>query len=438
MLWHRGGPTGLPEEFSVLLHEEVPVTPGAYVPHVTPQRVLALADDLSGAAETAIALRVPGRLSLGVPTSPGPADASLVMDLDTRQAGPDTAAEAVRDALALTAGHRLLFKKVDSLLRGNVASEAAAFAVGARAVVTATALPVLGRTVRDGIVHLRGAALHTTDAWRAEHRPPPQSVAAVLTGLHTAGVPLCTVRSGVGHLSSHLRDLAEQGRHAVCDAETDDDLDAVAAATLALGPGFRALGCGGLAAAFGRLLVQRAPEADVPSTPRSHSPKRPLLMVVGTAEPTAVAQIAQLTALGAHHFVLPTRDLLDGTCTLPATLAPNGITVLSIGNTPAVTPSSSRRLADALARTAARLSAEGPAPDLVLTGGETARRTLDALGVAELTPLGQVHHGAVLSRTADGRSVVTRPGSFGDTRSLLRIAHALRPAATAHLEGEHL
>ncbi|MGW0789748.1 four-carbon acid sugar kinase family protein [Streptomyces sp. NPDC002911] len=414
------------------------MTHDAYVPHVAPQRVLALADDLSGAAETAIALRVPGRLSLGVPSLPRPADASLVMDLDTRQAGPDTAAETVRDALALNAGHRLLFKKVDSLLRGNPASEAAAFAVGARAVVIATALPGLGRTVRDGVVHLRGAALHTTDAWRAEHRPPPQSVAAALTGLHTAGVPLGTVRSGAGTLSSHLRDLATQGLHAVCDAETDDDLDAIAAATLTLGPGFRALGCGGLAAAFGRLLVPRASDADAPSPPPPGRPEHPLLVVVGTADPTAVAQIAQLTALGAHHFALPPRDLLDGTCTLPPTLAPDGITVLSIDNSPVVTPSSSRRLADALARTAARLSAEGPAPDLVLTGGETARRMLDALGIAELTPLGQVHHGAVLSRTADGRSVVTRPGSFGDTHSLLRIAHALRPAATARFEGEHL
>ncbi|MFE1840452.1 nucleotide-binding domain containing protein [Streptomyces sviceus] len=56
-----------------------------------------------------------------------------------------------------------------------------------------------------------------------------------------------------------------------------------------------------------------------------------------------------------------------------------------------------------------------------MTGGETARRVLDALGVAYLAPLGQIHHGAVHALTADGRHVVTRPGSFGDTDSLLRI-----------------
>ncbi|TLF56227.1 hypothetical protein FE391_39555, partial [Nonomuraea sp. KC401] len=69
----------------------------------------------------------------------------------------------------------------------------------------------------------------------------------------------------------------------------------------------------------------------------------------------------------------------------------------------------------------------GTRADLVLTGGETARRVLDALGVREMVPVGQVHHGAVHSRTPDGRSVVTRPGSFGGPDSLLRIAAHLRP-----------
>ena len=66
-------------------------------------------------------------------------------------------------------------------------------------------------------------------------------------------------------------------------------------------------------------------------------------------------------------------------------------------------------------------------PDLVLTGGETARTTLDALGIRELEPLGEIHHGAVHSRTPDGRRVVTRPGSYGAEDSLLRIVAALRP-----------
>jgi 4-hydroxythreonine-4-phosphate dehydrogenase len=96
-------------------------------------------------------------------------------------------------------------------------------------------------------------------------------------------------------------------------------------------------------------------------------------------------------------------------------------------------PADSRRLSaglgDLVGRALTRLS--GPV-DLVLTGGETARRVLDALGVTRLTPLGQVHHGAVLCRMPDGASVVTRPGSFGGPDSLLSILAALHARPRPH------
>ncbi|WP_344319552.1 nucleotide-binding domain containing protein [Streptomyces yatensis] len=89
---------------------------------------------------------------------------------------------------------------------------------------------------------------------------------------------------------------------------------------------------------------------------------------------------------------------------------------------------SARRLVLGLARTIRdAVAAHRGAVDLVLTGGETARRVLDALAVTELDPVGQVHHGAVHLSTPDGRSVVTRPGSFGDPDSLRQIVQALRP-----------
>ncbi|MFJ2198110.1 nucleotide-binding domain containing protein [Streptomyces violaceusniger] len=89
---------------------------------------------------------------------------------------------------------------------------------------------------------------------------------------------------------------------------------------------------------------------------------------------------------------------------------------------------SGRRLVLGLARAIGEaVAAHHGAVDLVLTGGETARRVLDALAVTELDPVGQVHHGAVHLSTPDGRSVVTRPGSFGDPDSLRHIVQALRP-----------
>ncbi len=385
--------------------------------------VLALADDLSGAAETAVALRSPARILLGpvaVPVASAPGE-SLVLDLDSRQLPGGEAARAVRDVTHSVPAPTVLFKKVDSLLRGNLAAEADAYAHGGRGVVIATALPAAGRTVRDGVVRLDGVPLHETNAWRAEPRPAPASVAAALGDLPSAPVPISVVRGASGVLREALRARFAQGRHPVCDAESETDLDAIAAAALELGPGIRLLGTGGLAGALGRLLGTPGENALVPG-----EAVRPLLIVVGTAEPSAGGQVAHLLADGAHQVSLTTRELLHS----PRRLAPPVAAVTVVRITGAAGPAVARRLVAALADTVADAAHDC---DLVLTGGETARRVLDVLRVTDLRPVGQIHHGAVLSRTPDGRSVVTRPGSYGEADSLRRIVRALRPASVRHV-----
>ncbi|MEU9290497.1 four-carbon acid sugar kinase family protein [Streptomyces sp. NPDC048275] len=392
--------------------------------------VVALADDLSGAAETACALGGLVRLSLNAADVAEIAVAHhLVVDLDTRHLPPAEAASAVRTALfAAQAGPpRLLYKKVDSQLRGPLAAEAAAYAEGAEAVVIAPALPAARRTVTGGVVHVDGVPLHRTDGWRAERASAPRSLPEALSALPVRTVPLEVVRSEPAVLDAEFRRIAASGAHPAPDAETDADLDAVVAAALRLGPGFRLLGSGGLAAALGRALPRPA-TATPPPAPAPAQDGTPLLFVVGTAEPGAVAQIAHLTALGAHHVPLDPADLAAGTIGLPRTAAASALTVLSIDGSAGPRPGAGRALSTALGALAAAYPGR---PDLVLTGGETARTTLDALGLRELEPLGEIHHGAVHSRAPDGRHVVTRPGSHGAEDSLLRIAVALRPRLAA-------
>ncbi|MGW4076661.1 four-carbon acid sugar kinase family protein [Streptomyces asiaticus] len=556
------------------------------------RRLLAIADDLSGAAEVAAAVRSRTTRSrvllLGAPGAAGTAAAlcprhvgeATVLDLDSRYRPAAEAAEAVREALRMSwpdGGGRggsgapdtletsdtldtldtVVLKKIDSQLRGNVAAEIAALAEGGAGVVLAPALPIAGRVVRSGVVHIGGVPLHEGDAWRAEAVPPPASVAQALGGLPTALIPLTTVRSSRPTLLTALRAAATAGRVAICDAETDADLDAIVGASLADGPGMRLVGSGGLALAVGRHLATAFSATGVPATPGAAGPAakdtgsptatapaapgttgsaataipaakdtgspaatspaapdatgslaaavggptvldtlgrgapdatgasalvtpaaaastdgpaapsastaaepdaapppsantgRPVLVVVGTAEPAAVEQVRRLVEDGASHQRLPLAGLLaDGPpVRLPALTA--AVTVVSLdaspkspGPAPAyeavplpspreAEPGSGRRLVHGLARAVrAAVAAHHGAVDLVLTGGETARRVLDALAVTELDPVGQVHHGAVHLRTPDGRSVVTRPGSFGDPDSLRHIVQALRPHST--------
>ncbi|MCX2730142.1 four-carbon acid sugar kinase family protein [Saccharopolyspora sp. NFXS83] len=406
----------------------------AYDEPTSLSRVLALADDLSGAAETAAAL-LPAfgtgelRLSGTRPehryahTAQAVVSNLVVVDLDSRHGPAEPTAAAVDHALrdrGARSAHT--FIKIDSLLRGNVAATLSA----AGPVVFAPALPTAGRTVRGGVLHLRGVALHETAAWRAEPAAPPTGIAELLAPGPCRHVPLDAVRSP--DLPAALRASLAAAEIPLCDGETDSDLDAVVAATLALGSataGVRLAGSGALAAALGRALPPHA-SATAPAPNSAHG----LLFVVGTAERTAREQVRRLVAAGARQVPLDASALLGGEAdagriTGALRRAP---VVLTVDAPDGVDPAQSRALVQGLADTARRAVAAADRPvDLVLTGGETARRVLDALGVPALAPLAQIHHGAVHSRAPGGTSVVTRPGSFGEADSLVRIAEHLRP-----------
>src|SRR4051794_20678847 len=86
---------------------------------------------------------------------PAPGDQVVTLDTDTRGRTGDAAAARVRGAAALVRSAPTIVKKVDSLLRGNIPREIAALAAElGRTPVVAVANPPLGRTVRDGVLHI--------------------------------------------------------------------------------------------------------------------------------------------------------------------------------------------------------------------------------------------------------------------------------------------
>lgn len=397
--------------------------------HWSEARAFALADDLSGAAETAAVLAVPGYpATIRLGRNSRAVEAGLtVVDLHCRTVRPDEAAARTAAALAGTPADARLFVKIDSLLRGNVG--ACVGAVAARGpVVVVAALPGSGRTVRDGVVHLDGVPLHATAAWRIETRSAPRSVAAALA----ADCPIVGVAELRADPHTALTGALASSRVVVCDAENADDLDRIAAATVAAD--VAAAGSGEFAAALGRATGRRG----LGTGPPPDGPPRPVLAVVGSAEPVAARQVARLLEDGAAEIPLRPGDpvpaaLLAGPAPGPAGAQPPAVGVTVLRPDPDVRGDPSA-VAEMLASAAAKLAAGPVGPHLVLTGGETARRVLDALGADVLEPVGQIAHGAIRSRTADGRHVVTRPGSFGDDDSLRAMTAAL---TTAHFETPH-
>jgi uncharacterized protein YgbK (DUF1537 family) len=385
--------------------------------------VTVFADDLSGATETASAFlgrAVDLALRLDATTPPHTAGVT-VADLNTRAMTAEDAQRTLRTALAGVPRDGLVVKKIDSLLRGHIGAEVAVLAERGP-VIMAAALPAMNRIVVGGTLHVGGVPLHRTRAWAAETTSPPPTVTALFGDLPTASIP--TAHEPGHELAESLSRAASMGHIAVCDATTDADLDLIVRTRRSI-PGAQLVGTSALAAAVARTLPVAEREPDI------RRPATTLLTVVGTAEPIAVAQVAALVADGVQHVAVGADALLSGRADpTPVTRAlERGSVVLTIAG--AVDPATARGLSAALGRFV-RAGQAQHRPDLVLTGGETARAVVDALGLTALRPVHEVHHGAVVSVASDGRSIVTRPGSFGDTDSLTAIAKYLTTPTPVH------
>jgi uncharacterized protein YgbK (DUF1537 family) len=407
-----------------------------------------VADDLSGAAESAAhaLVRVSRslvRLSVTSTPATNPTGRVVVsLDTDSRSGSAQAAADAVRAAAAEVRDVRVVVKKVDSLLRGHVGIEVEALSVAlSRRPVVALANPSLGRHVRGGVVHVDGTPLHRTVLWALEGVSPPVDFARALAPLACVVIPLATVRSGLQPLAAQLRDAWDRSLVAVCDGETDADLDAVVAAARSDDDLPLLVGSGALVDAVVRTLDSEAPHprGNAPAVPITQPPVGSLLAVLGSRAPLVAAQVEQARTCAAATVLLDPADLLAGAeavAGLLDRLPSTGLVVVALDPAAEVDHTRSRDLAAALA------AAVRPVTDrydaTFLAGGETARAVLDGLGVTELDVVATLDHGTVLSRRPDGRLVVTRPGSFGDAQSLTLVAQRLlHGAAPLHTSDTH-
>jgi uncharacterized protein YgbK (DUF1537 family) len=142
-----------------------------------------LADDLSGALDAAAAFHDIGRkvrVVLNADTwSLRDDDDVVAVTTETRNAAPVDAAAAVTRAITRGQGQgaRLVYKKIDSTMRGPVAAElhALATALPDVRILFTPANPRVGRTVRDGVLHVHGVPVAETEFARDPVSPVRES-----------------------------------------------------------------------------------------------------------------------------------------------------------------------------------------------------------------------------------------------------------------------
>jgi uncharacterized protein YgbK (DUF1537 family) len=358
-----------------------------------PERIVLVADDLTGACDSAAAFLPTGRavrVWLGAAATFPAAEPVQAFNTDSRSLSPAKASRSVsrlvsrlasRTAAALARNPQtLLFKKIDSAARGPFAAEilAAHRAFGSRTVLLAPAFPAAGRTVRNGILEIHDATGQRTQIDIANLFPPKhRSLIALISRPEELAGAIDTSKSVL-----------------ICDSSTQSDLEALVHAAQKF-PGLLFAGSAGLAQALASLAPRRIHHAPPPSSART-------LIVAGSDHPITQLQLDALNRVDAR---------VDS----------RAVQVLRIQHS----PSDRARILETF-RTFAPQA-------IILTGGDTALLAASALGAhsfilhGELAP--GIPWGIVQGGRAEGCIVITKSGAFGAPSAFNEILSALRGSA---------
>lgn len=397
-----------------------------------------LADDLTGACDAGIAFAQAG-ISVDVPLSetaistPRLSEQPQMLAINTasRNISPEEASSKVaRIAARLLPLHpELVYKKIDSTMRGNAGGEIEALsgAFGLEPVFIAPAALEHGRTVRNGRLFINDTPLHATDFAKDPLAPVRSSDLTELLGQpqKTAAISLATLDAGMDATLAEVNRLRARGfSWLIFDAVNARQLETVAKTGLSLPKTPLFAGSAGLAKALAMQLGSFKPAATLKKTDS-------VFFVSGSAHKATHAQLEKLREAGARIFQLPedfknpsklqeivpgiVENLTRGSCVL----APPAKRFANIACAEAIS--------QIVAETALAVLAKLPqalAPALCIAGGETAFHLLSR--ISEILRLrDEIEPGVALSTPLTGGfaglPVATKAGGFGDELTLLRI-----------------
>lgn len=415
---------------------------------LNPRSLLIIADDLSGAADCAIAFAGAGRRTivtldassaLKAGADANPIDV-IAADTDTRRLAPKVAARRTADAFStLNAPGRRLYKKIDSTLRGNWAAEVAALQPRAGLAIVAPAFPATGRTTHRARVLVHGEPLESTDTWKLENADRPANVQTMLedAGLRCDSIDVEMLRGDADVLRNLIRATTKERVEAlIVDAHTSDDLKRLAEITSQLDHELFWVGSGGLAR---ELAALPALFSNPPNRPLVHEKQDgAILVLVGSLSSVSERQCAMLRErAGVAELIVPPAILRAGDAhhdwrewqaKIGDFLVKRIDLLVRIGRDDAFNPAEGAHLSNALAALVApHFQHVG---GLIATGGETARAMLSASGIGSLDLLAEVEAGVAVARPSaplpSRPAIVTKAGAFGSEHALFGAWEHLR------------
>jgi D-threonate/D-erythronate kinase len=339
-------------------------------------KILLIADDLTGALDSAAAFAQRGMsvicaidsTDLHTAFAEGPDVVSV--STNSRESNESFAMSSLVKTAQSMANYpewrtSILFKKIDSRLKGHVSLEINALRRIKPHVVICPAIPRLGRLVINGCV------------------------------------------SGAG-ISQDLQiaDVAGVSADEIINARTDADLDS-AVAQSDLGSLF--VGAAGLAEALARRITNNAPIRMAPRT------QKPALIAIGSRDPVTIAQLAPFTTLAAPNGIVPANaQACDPLTVIQMTQGPEKIAGSQAG--------------EQFAKSVSNWVKTHRPATLLVSGGESAAAVARNLGCKLLRVEGEVLPGLPVSTMMNSElqaKIITKSGGFGAQDTLTKIAENL-------------
>ena len=399
-------------------------------------RVAIVADDLTGAMDSGAQLARAGyRTAVAFHGSEVPPAGNLgavSVDTDSRELDPKTAAGRVRETVRRLKDVRILYKKLDSTLRGPIAAEleAALEESGRTGCIIAPAFPSTGRTTVAGVQLLHGEPLHDTRL--AKDPVTPVREASIPDLLSAEGLKdVATL--GVEEMGDPERvsKALDSHRWVVADATEDAHLKLLVKAVPDPSKVLWA-GSAGLVVALGETYP--GPETEISSAEEPASGTR-VVTVVGSTNPTVREQLRRLDKESAAISVPLRPDrLADGGGAVEAALETccvaleKGSSVALYSTDEEILSGETGRIVEALAEVVVGLSEDGLFEALVLTGGDTAVHVASSLGARGILLSGEIEPGVPLGTLIGDNPyrVITKAGGFGTPETLIHAQNVLK------------
>ena len=437
-----------------------------------PVRLGVIADDLTGANDTGVQFARRGARTIvaldwhDLESLNRHADV-LVLCTNSRALPAGAAAQRAKLAAQALRKARVpaIYKKIDSTFRGNVGAELDAIldVYPAHLVIVAPSFPPAGRAVVNGTLTVDGIPVHRTAIGRDPVAPVRQSHLPTLlraqSRRNTHHLPLETLRARLPRLTRTIQAWHPgQGGLVVADAVTAHDLRRLARLITREGLLDVVVGSAGLAAALSTALCWRH------RLLRRLTPvKHPILLVVGSPNPTSLTQVAAVERRGSAAVVRGgIREVLAGPerfrreldrvlSEASAEILAGRDTMITLGQESdgqravglrrtgahrkriaSLSPCASATLSEFLGRSARDLARAARLGGLVLCGGDIAVATCRALGADGIILGGEVESGVPWGRLVGGERpdlpVITKAGGFGTPDVFRAVIRFLRHA----------